>query len=364
MPLFETGGKKDLQTSIGIDAKTRSSIDPCADPQLVEYVNLKLAARGLPINGETSDYPFMELGAALLANLRERNRQADPPLCPADNAINEFLESYLEGGPVDRPTPKWVPSESLVIERHGLARILSLPANGDSFSSDIIESHRVFQGVCHNPQKDRRTTKGVFHVAEGGYAVPADKKEVPKRAFASLLAAALCPPRELMRLPFTSNQEDKAEAFVSLLLRPVVCPGVAGVVEEKSIEVRFFAPGNLVANLDFVESIFGNAGDPFLPENDARLDVAHWSGHTGCVILAPHLIRLTKKELGLPHITAATDRQRHDGMCWEREDELYNEGGAFKATCRDHRGIIVTLIADNYFGYCKKEVKTQLSYAA
>ena len=25
---------------------------------------------------------------------------------------------------------------------------------------------------------------------------------------------------------------------------------------------------------------------------------------------------------------------------------------------------MVTLIADNYFGYCKKEVKTQISYAA
>ena len=29
------------------------------------------------------------------------------------------------------------------------------------------------------------------------------------------------------------------------------------------MEIRF-APGNLVSNLDFVESIFGNAGDPFL----------------------------------------------------------------------------------------------------
>ena len=28
------------------------------------------------------------------------------------------------------------------------------------------------------------------------------------------------------------------------------------------------------------------------------------------------------------------------------------------------RGVIVTIIADNYYGYCKKEVKTQISYAA
>ena len=41
-----------------------------------------------------------------------------------------------------------------------------------------------------------------------------------------------------------------------------------------------------------------------------------------------------------------------------------NNGEAFKLTCRDESGVIVTLIADNYFGYCKKEIKTQISYAA
>ena len=51
-------------------------------------------------------------------------------------------------------------------------------------------------------------------------------------------------------------------------------------------------------------------------------------------------------------------------MCWKDEDEKYNDGQAFKLTCRTDAGVIVTLIADNYFGYCKKEVKTQISYAA
>ncbi|MCB1078531.1 MAG: hypothetical protein KDM64_11955, partial [Verrucomicrobiae bacterium] len=113
-----------------------------------------------------------------------------------------------------------------------------------------------------------------------------------------------------------------------------------------------------------MESIFGNAGDPFLPENDSRLDVEHWTGHSGCVILAPHLCGLKKKNLGLPHVSEATERQRRDGMCWENEDDPYNGGSAFKLTARDARGVMVTLIADNYFGYCKKEVKTQISFAA
>ena len=130
------------------------------------------------------------------------------------------------------------------------------------------------------------------------------------------------------------------------------------------MEIRFFAPGVLVSNLDFVESIFGNAGDPFLPENDARLDAGGWTGHTGCVILAPHLTTLKKKDLGLPHRSGASPRQIRDGMFWEKEDELYNDGSAFKIACRDASGVCVTLIADSYYGYCKKEVKTQISYAA
>ncbi|HCR30387.1 MAG TPA: hypothetical protein DIV79_10260, partial [Opitutae bacterium] len=230
--------------------------------------------------------------------------------------------------------------------------------------SNIVSSFRVKQGVLNNPASDRRTTKGVFHIAEGGLPIPADKKAVPLPTFAKLLERALNPPDDLLELPFTSTQEEKARLFVSLLLRPVVQPAVEGVTEEKRTEVRFFAPGNLTSNLDFVESIFGNAGDPYLAENDSGLDVKHWSGHTGCVILAPHLITFTKKELGLPHVDDATDRQKRDGMCWETEDELYNDGGAFKVTSRDSSGVVVTIIADNYYGYCKKEVKTQLSYAA
>ncbi|MEN8260613.1 MAG: hypothetical protein ABFS02_08515, partial [Pseudomonadota bacterium] len=53
-----------------------------------------------------------------------------------------------------------------------------------------------------------------------------------------------------------------------------------------------------------------------------------------------------------------------DGMCWNDPGELYNDGEAFKLTVRDQSGVIITLLADNYYGYCKKEVKTQISYSA
>jgi phosphoenolpyruvate carboxykinase (diphosphate) len=327
---------------------------------LIEGVNLRLAMTGCPIfeNGKGGGLPG--LTGPMFSRQKETMRLLANYLCPADRRIHKFLEAYL----YETLLPIKLPTRTFVLDSAGLARVLSLPPDRDEFVSDIMRSYRVRQGVLHNPANDRRTTLGVFHVAEGGLPIPDDKLAVPKIVFARLLELALQPPRELLRLPFTATQTEQVECFVSLLLRPIVCPAVPGFIPEKSMETRFFAPGNLVSNLDFVETIFGNAGDPFLPENDAGLDAEHWTGHTGCVILAPHLVKAKKKALGLPHWDKATQRQRRDGMCWKNEEECYNNGTAFKVTARDQGGVIVTLIADNYYGYCKKEVKTQISYAA
>lgn len=327
--------------------------------QLISFINVKLALLGCQPVTVSEGPDSSDIVAAFAAQHQEKDRLLGQYLCPADQRIQTFLYDYLQDVPVPR-----LPLRTFTLDRPGLARVLSLPVDRDDFASDIINSYRVKQGVLHNPKSDRRTTAGIFHVTEGGLPIPDEKLGVPKITFAKMLGLALNPPRELMRLPFTATQAQPAECFVSLLLRPIVCPEVRGFTAQKTMEVRFFVPGNLVCNLDFVESIFGNAGDPLLPVNDAGLDVEHWTGHTGCVILAPHLVKATKQAVGLPHWDQATERQRRDGMCWRQEDELYNNGGAFKLTCRDESGIIVTLIADNYFGYCKKEVKTQISYAA
>ncbi|HMP90786.1 MAG TPA: hypothetical protein PJ991_11330 [Kiritimatiellia bacterium] len=329
---------------------------------LIEYINLKLASMGCPIFGQSSDFPFITLSKSLLANYQEQTRLLSDYLCPADRRIQNFLYDYV--GEIDLDTPIRLPGRTFVLDRPGLARILSMPPDADYYESGIMRSYRLTNGILHNPVNDRRTTQGVFHVAEGGLPIADDKRAVPKHTFARILSHALNPPPDLLQLPFTHTQKEKAETIVSLLLRPVVCPEVPGFTPEKRMEIRFFVPGSMVGNLDFVESIFGNGGDPFLPENNAGIDAEHWSGHTGCVILAPHLTLLTKKQVGLPHVSKATERQKRDGMCWEKEDERYNNGSAFKITARDQRGVIVTIIADNYFGYCKKEVKTQISYAA
>lgn len=326
------------------------------DAELIRYINLKLAALGQPASEKTADAAWSEIAGPLLRNYYQKNQLLGSRLCPVDTRIQTFLDSYLDGG-----APR-LPSQTLVLDMPGLARVMSLPAGEDLVASPYLRSYRIRQGILHNPKSDRRTTRGIFHVAEGGLPVPADKIAVPKATFGAMLTLALSPPPEVLELPFTSNQDCRVRLFTSLLLRPLVCPST-GSEPAKTMETRFFAPASLVSNLDFVERIFGNGGDPDLPENDAALDVEHWSGHTGCVVLAPHLVGVRKKDVGLPHYDAATEKQRRDGMCWRREEEIYNNGVAFKLTCRDRRGVMVTILADNYYGYCKKEVKTQISYA-
>ena len=350
----------DFAHALGLNKEVDSPEKEREDLQL--YINLKLASSGQPTCMPDDAARFLDISGDLLRSYREKNRLLTDYHCWVDQRIQDFLNRYLGDLSLDK-VPS-LPTQSLILDRHGVARELSLPMGEDVFRSDIVSSYRVKNGVLHNPVSDRRTTQGSFHIAEGGLPIPSDKLAVPKLAFARMLEHALNPPKDLLTIPFTASLPEPARMFVSLLLRPVVCPAVPGKEEEKSMEIHFFAPGNLVSNLDFVESIFGNGGNPYLAEFDAALDVDHWTGHTGCVILAPQLVGLPKKALGLPHRDEASERQRAEGMCWVDENEIYNDGKAFKITARDEAGVIITLLADNYFGYCKKEVKTQISYAA
>ena len=311
----------------GTSGQVVSALSPAQRDELVRYINLKLVALGRPYSRSTADRHALEMAGPLLRNYHQKDQLLGNRLCPADTRIQEFLDSYLQdvcpGG-----APR-LPANSFVLDRPRLARVMSLPPGASSFHSPWLDSFRVAQGVLHNPKSDRRTTLGLFHIVEGGLPVPADKSAVPRQAFARFLAAALCPPDEISVLPFTADQEERTHLFVSLLLRPVVCPAT-GRDPVKTMEIRFFAPASLVSNLDFVETVFGNGGDPYLPENDAALDVSHWTGHSGCVTLAPHIVGMKKVDAGLPHYDQASERQRREGMCWREENEIYNDGRAFK----------------------------------
>ena len=327
----------------------------------LQHICLQLAALGHRCQ-LSSEHAYLSVADSLLKNYSAQRQLLTEYRCPADQRIQNFLNEYLKRNGVEAEIK--LPGETFNLNEAGIARELSLPFNSNYYKSDLVESYRLVQGVLHNPKNDRRTTSGVFHIVEGGLPIPADKKSVPVDVYANLLQVALDPPTESLSLPIASDLDEPIDVWVSLLVRPIVRPEVEGALPQKSLETRMFAPGSLVSNLDFVETIFGNGGDPFLSENDAALDIDHWTGHSGCIILAPHLTKLSKKILGLPHYDDATERQRADGMCWKKDDELYNEGQAFKVVCRDMDGVVVTIIADNYFGYSKKEIKSQISYSA
>jgi len=232
--------------------------------QKYHHINLQLAALGQPTCAMEDDSQYLSIADSLLKKYTQQRRLLAQYRCPADQRIEDFLNSYLAINGQNQPIR--LPGETFVLEQKGMARVLSLPYRADEFHSDYVDSYLIQQGVLHNPQNDKRTTKGVFHIAAGGLPVPADKLEVPIAAYSAILSLALASPDDLLSLPFMVNQPNPANLWVSLLLRPIVRPEVAANLPEQTMEVRFFAPGGLVANLDFVESIFGNAGDPFLPE--------------------------------------------------------------------------------------------------
>ena len=338
--------------------------EPDERARLRSYIAFQLAAAGLNAPGgiDEADDRSATFSVGILDSMRAKSRLLASNRAPIDRRIEDFLANYFRDQVGDDPLR--LPDRTLELDRHGMAREMSLPARGDRHQSHLVTSSRCLNGSLNNPVADRRTTAGTFHVVENGPPIADDKRAVAPEVFVALFRHAMNPPTDLMTLPYTADEPEPARTWVSHMLRPLVRPAVPGYCDHQSLEVRFFAPASLISNLDFVESIFGNAGDPLVPANDAGLDAKHWSGHTGCVILATHLTKLTKRELGLPHYDDATERQRRDSMCWRDESELYNDGGAFKLTCRGYDGTVVTLIADNYYGYCKKEVKTQISYAA
>src|SRR5689334_8780370 len=204
----------------------------------IRSILLKLAAMGVPLPVDTGDQDVLQLAGDLFARYREQTRLLSEHLCPADQRIQNYIDGLLSAAAF--PEPVRLPGETLILDHYGLARELSLPINADAWHNELVSSYRLDNGVLHNPINDRRTTQGVFHVAEGGLPIPADKIRVPLATYLRLLAESLRPPASLLRLPFTAGWTQPVETMVSLLLRPLVCPEVPKVTPEKRMEVRFF----------------------------------------------------------------------------------------------------------------------------
>ena len=147
--------------------------------QIISYINFKLATHGLSNVPENTE-SMLDMAGGMVRNFREKNRLLQNHLPPVDDRVQQFLDDYLAGLGEDVPR---LPGDSFVLDRYGLAREMSIPPYRDSYHTEDISSYRTKQGVLHNPKHDRRTTKGVFHVAEDGFPIPLDKKAVPRLAY-------------------------------------------------------------------------------------------------------------------------------------------------------------------------------------
>ena len=111
---------KNLKKSLGIGVKMASKSHRQA---MISYINLKLSALDQPIY-EKSDGRELDIALDLINSIKEKNRILHDYLCPVDQRIQHFLNDYLGDACEKVPT---LPNRTLTLDRHGLARELSLP---------------------------------------------------------------------------------------------------------------------------------------------------------------------------------------------------------------------------------------------
>src|SRR5579863_8996059 len=133
------GGKR-VSPSISQDSTSQDS----TAQGLIRYLNLKLASLGQPISRSTAEPQFLDIARPLLRNFENKDRLLRDHLCPADARIQAFLDGYLKEVCPDG-VPR-LPGRTLVLDRKGLARVMSLPPYATSFSSPYLKSYRVPQG--------------------------------------------------------------------------------------------------------------------------------------------------------------------------------------------------------------------------
>src|ERR1035441_2435364 len=128
------------------------TVSEFTDPKTIRYINLKLALLGFPTVAASSDPEFEEMTAAVLQRQHETDRLLADYLCPADQRIQVFLNAYLK----ETGLAIKLPGRTFVLDRYGLARVLSLPPDRDEFTSEHVRSYRVKQGALHHPHSARR----------------------------------------------------------------------------------------------------------------------------------------------------------------------------------------------------------------
>ena len=198
---------------------------------------------------------FGDIVSSLIAQYREKERLLANHLCPADQRIQNFLYDYLQDVPVAK-----LPLRTLSWTGPAWRGTLSLPVDRDEFASSILNSYRVKQGVLHNPQQRPPHDAGDFSRRRRR---PADPRRQDRRAEGGVREDAEPRLQSAARDACACRSPPPSRNRRNVLSRCCCgrwsAPRCPDFTPRKTMEIRFFAPGSLVSNLDFVESIFGNA---------------------------------------------------------------------------------------------------------
>src|SRR5271157_4775625 len=108
-----------------------SALSPAQRDELVRYINLKLVVLGMPYSRSTADRHALEIAGPLLRNYYQKDQLLGNRLCPADTRIQDFLDAYLAD--VSPGGAARLPSNTFVLDRPGLARVMSFPPGLDEF---------------------------------------------------------------------------------------------------------------------------------------------------------------------------------------------------------------------------------------
>ncbi len=105
------------------------------------YINVKLASSGQPTCVAEESAKLYGISEPLFKSFREKNRLLSDYHCWVDQRIQDFLILYFEDLELD-PVPQ-LPTQTFILDRHGVARELSIPLGEDEFHSDFVSSYRV-----------------------------------------------------------------------------------------------------------------------------------------------------------------------------------------------------------------------------
>ncbi len=121
-----------FRQALGLDSKGNATCNDDRD-EILRYLNLQLIANGYPAALTDADRNFADIAKGLLENHRQKNRLLVDQRCPVDQRIENFLQSHFCDVPGGEELK--LPARTLILDRFGLARELSLPVEADEYHS-------------------------------------------------------------------------------------------------------------------------------------------------------------------------------------------------------------------------------------